>query len=316
VTEPQTLEPQTLDIDRAALVAVGASQGRRTPWRQRAATRGRLGDIAVFLVLILGSVAVLLPFFWQVSTSLKDEFQVNQIPPMWIPHPIHPDNYVTAFSELPFNYFVRNTMIIEVGVLVGTLLSATMAAYAFARLNAPFKNTLFIIVLSTMMLPGIITLVPSYFIFVKLGWVDTLLPLIVPAWFGGGAFNIFLLRQFFLSIPGELADAAAIDGAGTLKTIFLIFVPLAKPALAAVAIMTFIGVWHDFFGPLIYLNSEHNFTLALGINEFIQENKTGAVTQWPLVMAASTAIIVPPLALFLFFQRFFIEGILLGSTKG
>jgi multiple sugar transport system permease protein len=316
VTEPQMLEPQTLDIDAAALVAMGGAEGRRTPWHRRAGTRTRLADTAVLLVLILGSVAVLLPFFWQVSTSLKDEIQVNQIPPMWIPHPIHPENYVTAFSELPFNYFIRNTMIIEAGVLVGTLLSATMAAYAFARLNAPFKNTLFIIVLSTMMLPGIITLVPSYFIFVKLGWVDTLLPLIVPAWFGGGAFNIFLLRQFFLSIPGELADAAAIDGAGTLKTIFLIFVPLAKPALAAVAIMTFIGVWHDFFGPLIYLNSQHNFTLALGINEFIQQNKSGAVTQWPLVMAASTAIILPPLALFLFFQRFFIEGILLGSTKG
>jgi multiple sugar transport system permease protein len=303
-------------IDRADLVAMGGPEARGTRWHQRASSRTRLADIAVYLILILGSLIVLGPFFWQVSTSLKDELQVNAIPPMWIPHPIHPENYVTAFKELPFNYFFRNTMIIEVGVLVGTLLSSTMAAYAFARLNAPFKNTLFIIVLSTMMLPGIITLVPSYFLFVKLGWVNTLLPLIVPAWFGGGAFNIFLLRQFFLSIPGELADAAAIDGAGTIKTIFLIFVPLAKPALAAVAIMTFIGVWHDFFGPLIYLNSEHNFTLALGINEFIQENKTGAVTQWPLVMAASTAIIVPPLALFLFFQRFFIEGILLGSTKG
>src|SRR5947209_8877323 len=144
------------------------------------------------------------------------------IPPQWIPTPIHLDNYMTAFSELPFNYFFRNTFLIEFGVLAGTLISSTLVAYAFARLNAPFKNPLFVIVLSTMMLPGVITLVPSYFIFVRLHWVDTLLPLIVPAWFGGGAFNIFLLRQFFLSIPAELGDAAAIDGAGTLRTIFQI----------------------------------------------------------------------------------------------
>lgn len=306
----QTLNPTDLEF-----VELGTAP-TRPHWYAREGSRGLLGDIVVYVILAVGAIILLVPFFWQVSTSLKSELQVNAIPPMWIPQPMHPNNYVSAFTQLPFNYFFRNTILIEIGVLVGTLISSTMVAYAFARLNAPGKNILFIIVLSTMMLPGIITLVPSYFIFVKLHWVDTLLPLIVPAWFGGGAFNIFLLRQFFLSVPGDLGDAAAIDGAGIIKTIFLIYVPLAKPALAAVAIMTFIGVWHDFLGPLIYLNSEHNFTLALGINEFIQNNKTGAVTEWPLVMAASTAIIVPPLAVFLAFQRFFIEGILLGSTKG
>jgi multiple sugar transport system permease protein len=298
-------------LDRAELVALAPPKQRRKSFLRR-----NLSDVIVFIVLCIGSVVVLIPFFWQVSTSLKSDGQVNMIPPQWIPTPFHPHNYVQAFSELPFNYFFRNTIIIELGVLLGTLISSTLVAYAFARLNAPFKNTLFIIVLSTMMLPGVITLVPSYFIFVKLHWVDTLLPLIVPAWLGGGAFNIFLLRQFFLNIPAELGDAAAIDGAGTLRTIFQIYVPLAKPAMAAVAIMTFIGVWHDFMGPLIYLNSEHNFTLALGINEFIQENQTGAMTHWPLVMAASTAIILPPLMVFVFFQRYFIEGILLGGTKG
>ncbi len=301
--------PQTLD--RAEVIALAPTVQRRNRFSKLSR-----GDLIVFIVLCIGSVVVLVPFFWQVSTSLKSDAQVNLIPPQWIPTPIHPDNYVTAFSELPFNYFFRNTILIEFGVLAGTLISSTMVAYAFARLNAPFKNVLFFIVLSTMMLPGVITLVPSYFIFVKLHWVDTLLPLIVPAWLGGGAFNIFLLRQFFLNIPAELGDAAAIDGAGTLRTIFQIYVPLAKPAIAAVAIMTFIGVWHDFMGPLIYLNSEHNFTLALGINEFIQENQTGAMTHWPLVMAASTAIILPPLLVFLFFQRYFVEGVLLGGTKG
>jgi ABC-type glycerol-3-phosphate transport system permease component len=298
-------------LDRAEVVALAPPKPRRKSFLQR-----NLADVIIFIVLCIGSVVVLVPFFWQVSTSMKTDAQVNMIPPQWIPTPIHPHNYIQAFSELPFNYFFRNTMIIEFGVLLGTLISSTLVAYAFARLNAPFKNTLFIIVLSTMMLPGVITLVPSYFIFVKLHWVDTFLPLIVPAWLGGGAFNIFLLRQFFLNIPAELGDAAAIDGAGTLRTIFQIYVPLAKPAIAAVAIMTFIGTWHDFMGPLIYLNSEHNFTLALGINEFIQEAQTGAMTHWPLVMAASTAIILPPLLVFLFFQRYFVEGVLLGGTKG
>jgi ABC-type glycerol-3-phosphate transport system permease component len=305
----QTVTPQKLD--RVEVMALAPPEEPHRPF-----WRANPGDMIVFLVLCLGAAVVLVPFFWQVSTSLKSDAQVNMIPPQWIPQPAYPDNYVKAFSELPFNYFFRNTIIIELGVLAGTLISATMVAYAFARLNAPFKNTLFIIVLSTMMMPGVITLVPSYFIFVKLGWVDTLLPLIVPTWLGGGAFNIFLLRQFFLSIPGELGDAAAIDGAGTFRTIFQIYVPLAKPAIAAVAIMTFIGTWHDFMGPLIYLNSEHNFTLALGINEFIQENNIGAQTHWPLVMAASTAIILPPLLVFLFFQRYFVEGVLLGGTKG
>src|SRR5947209_9441679 len=298
-------------IDVAEVMAIDPPKQPRRRFSQ-----GSWGDKIVFIVLTLGAVVVLVPFFWQLSTSLKSDAQVNLIPPQWIPRPMHPGNYVTAFQQLPFNYFVRNTMLVEIGVLAGTLISSTLVAYAFARLNAPFKNTLFIIVLSTMMLPGVITLVPSYFIFVKLGWVNTLLPLIVPAWLGGGAFNIFLLRQFFLNVPAELGDAAAIDGAGTLRIIFQIYVPLAKPAIAAVAIMTFISVWHDFMGPLIYLNSEHNFTLALGINEFIQENNIGAQTHWPLVMAASTAYIFPPLMIFLFFQRYFIEGILLGSTKG
>jgi len=277
--------------------------------------RDRVATGSVYLVLSLGALAMLVPFFWQISTSLKDDVQVNTVPPRWIPNPIHLDNYVTAFTALPFNLFFLNTMIIEVGVLVGILLTSTMVAYAFARFEAPGKSFLFLIVLSTMMLPGIITLVPTYFIFVKLHWVDTLLPLIVPAFFGGGAFNIFLLRQFFLSIPGELGEAAFIDGAGTLGILFRIYVPLAKPAIAAIMIMTFIGVWHDFLGPLIYLNTEHHFTLALGINEYIQQVK-GQTTHWQLVMAASTAIIVPPLLIFLFFQRFFIEGITLGGVKG
>jgi multiple sugar transport system permease protein len=294
----------------AGLIPRQAARARRARiWRSRLATT------AVYLVLAVGSIGILVPFFWQISTSFKSDAQVNAIPTQWIPNAVHPENYVTAFTTLPFNLFFLNTVIVEVGVLLGTLLTATMVAYAFARFQAPFKDTLFIIVLSTMMLPFIITLVPSYFIFVRLHWVDTLLPLIVPSWLGGGAFNIFLLRQFFLSIPNELGEAATIDGASILGIMFRIYVPLAKPAVAAIAIMTFIGTWHDFFGPLIYLNTEHHFTLALGINEYIQQVK-GQTTHWDLVMAASMSIIVPPLILFVAFQRFFIEGIMLGGLKG
>jgi multiple sugar transport system permease protein len=278
--------------------------------------RSRLSTAAVYLVLAIGAIAILVPFLFQISTSLKDDAQVNIIPTQWIPNPVHWDNYVSAFTALPFNVFFMNTVLVEAGVLSGALLSGIMAAYAFARLDAPFKNTLFLVMLSTLMLPNIITLVPSYFIFVKLHWVDTLLPLIVPAWFSAGyATNIFLLRQFFLGIPNDLGEAALMDGAGTLMTMFRIYVPLAKPAIATITIMMFIAAWHDFFNPLIYLNTERHFTLALGINEFISQVR-GQQTHWNLVQAASMSIILPPVLLFLFFQRFFIEGITLGGVKG
>lgn len=279
--------------------------------------RGAIATVARYGVLTLGSIVIIVPFLFQISTSLKDTGQLLQVPAPLIPNPLHWETYQQAYTALPFNTFFLNTVLIEVGVLAGTLLSSTVVAYAFARLNAPFKNALFVIVLSTMMLPGIITLVPTYFIWKNFHLVDTLWPLIIPAWFGGGAFNIFLLRQFFLGVPGELGEAATIDGASLLGVMFRIYVPLAKPAVAAVAIMTFIGTWHDFFGPLIYLNSQTHFTLALGINEYISANtQPGQAVPWNLVMAASMSIIVPPLLLFLFFQRFFIEGIMLGGVKG
>jgi multiple sugar transport system permease protein len=285
--------------------------------RRARARRALIKKALIYIVLSVGVIGVLVPFLWQISTSLKTDAQINAVPAQWIPDPIRWANYADAYSYLPFAIFFRNTVLVEVGVISGMLLSSTMAAYAFARLNAPLKNQMFLLVLSTMMLPGIITLIPSYVIFKDLGMIDTLWPLILPAWFSAGyAFGIFLIRQFFLGIPGELGEAATIDGSNTLGIMFRIYVPLAKPALAAITIMTFISAWHDFFTPLIYLNSEHNFTLALGINEFIQNTKTGVQTHWGLVMAASMSIVVPPLILFLAFQRFFVSGITLGGVKG
>ena len=188
-----TLQGREISLQRAA-------NARRTR-----ILRERLATGSVYLVLSLGALAMLVPFFWQISTSLKDDVQVNTVPPRWIPNPIHLDNYVTAFTALPFNLFFLNTMIIEVGVLVGILLTSTMVAYGFARFEAPGKSFLFLIVLSTMMLPGIITLVPTYFIFVKLHWVDTLLPLIVPAFFGGGASISSYCGSSFSLSPGSWA---------------------------------------------------------------------------------------------------------------
>jgi multiple sugar transport system permease protein len=267
---------------------------------------------AVIYVLLVGlSIVLLIPFLWQATSSVKSSSQIFLFPPQWIPHPWLWSNYYHAFTALPFNIYFRNTMIVEVGCIVGLLLSVTPAAYGFARLRAPGKDVLFAILLSTMMLPYVVTVVPTYIIFAKLGWVNTLLPLIVPSFFGS-AYFIFLVRQFFLGIPTEMEEAARIDGANTWQILWRIFMPLSKSALATMVIFTFIDKWHDFLGPLIYLNDSGLYTLALGINFFVGQY----ATDWNYLMAASTALIVPPLLVFYFAQRFFIEGIQLGGVKG
>ena len=297
--------------------ADATSQAART--RRGHILRAIVSPTARYGVLILGGITVLIPFLWQVSTSLKDDLQINAIPAHFLPNPIVWSSYKDAYTLLPFGLFFLNTVLIEIGSLAGALLTVTIVAYAFARLQAPFKNTLFVLVLSSLMLPFVITLVPQYFIWVKLHLVDSLWPLIIPYWFGGAtgatATFVFLLRQFFLTIPNDFAEAATLDGASLIGIMFRIYVPLAKPAMAAMAIFIFIGQWHDFLLPLIILNTEKHFTLALGINQYIQTER-GAVTHWGLVMAASMSIIAPPLVLFLMFQRFFIEGITLGGIKG
>ncbi len=294
-----------------------SAQAART--RRTRVMRSSAALIALYGVLAIGAVTVLIPFMWQVFTSLKSDVQINAVPAHFLPNPIVWSTYKDAYTLLPFNLFFLNTVLIEIGSLAGALLTVTIVAYAFARLRAPFKDVLFVLVLSSLMLPFIITLVPTYFIWVKVHLVDTLWPLIIPYWFGGAtgstATFVFLLRQFFLTIPNDFAEAATLDGAGLLGIMFRIYVPLAKPAIAAMSIFIFIGQWHDFLYPLIILNTEKHFTLALGINEYIQQER-GAVTHWGLVMAASMSIIAPPLILFLFFQRFFIEGITLGGIKG
>jgi ABC-type glycerol-3-phosphate transport system permease component len=270
-----------------------------------------IGKVLSYTLLIAGSILVLIPVFWMVSSALKPNYQIFVFPPKWIPDPIQWDNFVKAMTALPFGTYFQNTMIIEVGTIVGTVLSCSIVAYGFARLNAPGRNFWFVILLSTMMLPGVVTMIPVYLIFRQLGWVNTFLPMIVPNWFGS-AFYIFLMRQFFMTIPRDFEEAARIDGANTWQILTRIVIPLSKPALATVTIFTFMGVWNDFMGPLIYLNKPETYTLALGLNFF----KGQYTSDWNMLMAASLVMMLPLVLLFFVAQKAFIEGITLTGVKG
>lgn len=264
-----------------------------------------------YLTLIVLGLMMLVPFFWMVSSSLKPSYDVFQFPPVWIPHPIKLSNYPQALTFVPFVRFFINTGIITGASLVGTLVSNVLIAYAFARLEVKGKNILFYLVLSTMMLPYAVTMVPQYIIFATyLHWVNTFWPLIVPSYFGN-PFFIFLLRQFFMGIPKEMEDAAALDGAGVLATIWRVILPMSWPAMITVGIFAIQGAWNDFLAPLMYLDKESLFTVQLGLQYF-----TGQYTgSWNLLMAASTVVIGPILIMFYFGQRLFIRGIVVGALK-
>lgn len=274
--------------------------------------RHLLGRAGILLVLTAGAIVMSLPFFWLLSSSLKEPARIWLFPPQWIPSPVRWENYSEALTAAPFHLYLFNTLIIVLANEVGILLTASMAGYSFARLRFRGRELVFTILLATIMLPWAVTLIPRYIMFKSLGWLDTFLPLIVPEWFGGGAFNIFLLRQFFRTIPRDFTDAARIDGAGEFGIYWRIVLPLIKPALTVVAIFTFLNNWNDFMGPLIYLTSPKNFTISLGLAAF----KGLYTTQWHYLMAASTATILPVLVLFFVAQRYFIQGIVLSGIKG
>jgi multiple sugar transport system permease protein len=268
--------------------------------------------LAIWIILVAGAVTMALPFVWLVSSSLKLENNIFVFPPQWIPDPVRFQNYVDALTYKPFNVYIKNTAIIVALNLVAILWSASFCAYGFARIRFPGRDFWFAVVLSTMMVPFFVMMVPQFVIFSRLGWIDTFLPLTVPFFFGGGAFNIFLLRQFFRTLPEELADAARIDGCNEFMIYGRIMLPLAKPALATVAIFTFLNGWNDFIGPLLYLNSPEKFTVAIGLATF----RSVMRTRWDLLMAASTAMILPVVVLFFFAQRYFIQGIVMSGLKG
>jgi len=278
----------------------------------------RLGWISLriswYVVLTVFSVVLALPFFWLVSTSLKARGTEFLVPPQWIPQPIEWDNYRIALFEsgLPFTTFLVNTVLITTFNLIGSLVVGSLVGFGFARLRFPGRQTLFLCVLSTMMLPGVVTLIPSYLLFKTFGWVNTWLPLIVPTYFGGGAFNVFLFRQYFLTIPRDLDEAARMDGASTWQIYGRIALPLAGPVLATVAIFSFLDNWNNFLGALIYLNSLDKMTLAVGLQAFQGVRQS----DWNLMMAAATIMVIPVMALFLFTQRYFMRGIVMTGMGG
>lgn len=263
-------------------------------------------------VLVVLAGVLLLPFLWMLSTSLKGSEAVFAIPPQWIPEDPRWDNYAAVFERMPFLLYLRNSAVVTALTIFGTVFSSSLVAYAFACLRWPGRDGLFIFVVATMMLPLQVIMIPLFVIFKELGWLNTYKPLIVPAFLGGGAFNIFLLRQFFLTLPRELFDAARIDGASEWGIYWRIALPLARPALVTVAILTFMFAWNDFLGPLIYLSDQAKNTLALGLALFVGQHGT----DWGVLMAASVLMMVPVVALFFLFQRYFIQGFTTSGMKG
>lgn len=273
--------------------------------------RKKVLKVITYIMLIIGSVITILPFLWLVRSALMERSQIFIFPPQWIPNPFKWSNFTEALSAAPFLRYFLNTMVIVIPVMAGTLLTSAMAAFSFSRLKWRGKKVMFYLLLSTMMLPYAVTLIPTFILWEHLGFVNTPVPLIVPAWFGGGAFNIFLLRQFFMTLPKELDEAALIDGANYWQIFFKIILPLSKPALAVVAIFTFMATWNDFLAPLIYLNDSDKYTLALGLAQF----KGTFTSQWNYLMAASTVITIPIIIIFFLCQKYFVQGITLTGMK-
>jgi ABC-type glycerol-3-phosphate transport system permease component len=284
------------------------------------ATGERLWRALIWVLLFAGACVMLLPFLWLVTSSLKSELEVFRYPPKWIPNPPQFRNYIDAWTTKVLNHpgfgvYLRNTFFVVILNEIAILGSASLSAYAFARINFPGKNFWFGVVLSTMMLPGVVLMIPTFVIFSRIGWVNTFLPLVIPPFFGGGAFNIFLLRQFFRSLPEELADAARVDGCSEFGIYRRIMLPLAKPALATVAVFTFIGTWNDYMGPLLYLAKDpHKWTVALGLAMF--RTAMWNRTRWDLLMAASTMMIMPMIIIYFLAQRYFVQGIVVSGLKG
>jgi multiple sugar transport system permease protein len=270
------------------------------------------GKAVVYSLLAVGSLAMLLPVFWMIRSSLMTLADIFQFPPILWPAEMRWKNYDKALSIVPFVQYFWNTMIVLVPNVVGGTLTAALSAYGLARFRFRSRNFWFALVVAAIVLPPTVVLIPQFLFWSKLGLVDTYWPLIIPAWFGGGAFNVFLLRQFFLTIPKEYDDAAQIDGAGAWRIFWQIMLPLVKPALIVVALFTFLFVWNDFFGPLIYLSSQASYTLAIGLRFFVGSY----ATQWNSLMAAAALVVIPPVLVFLFGQKFFVEGVAMTGVKG
>ncbi|MGQ9560116.1 MAG: carbohydrate ABC transporter permease [Candidatus Oleimicrobiaceae bacterium] len=266
----------------------------------------------VYLYLTVLAAVFLLPFFWMLSTSLKGSEQIFTYPPRWIPKPLHWQNYRDVLTTMPFLRYLFNTTFITVMSIIGVVLSSSLVAYAFARLRWKGRDSLFLFIIGTMMLPAQVTMVPVFVLYKHIAWLDSFKPLVVPLFFGGGAFNIFLMRQFFLTIPQEVSDAARIDGCSEFRIYWSIVLPLSKPAVATIAILVFMMQWNDFLGPLIFLSSKSKGTLALGLAMLVGQH----TTEYGMLMAASVLLLIPVVVIFFLFQRYFVQGLMMTGIKG
>ena len=287
------------------------------PTRQAWLRGGRMVQTTVavalwHLLLCGGALVSLFPLFWLVSTALKLNGREWLFPPEWIPNPARPENFLDAWRELPALLFLRNSTAVALLATAGNVLAASFVAFGFARLRFVGRDVWFLVLVSTLMLPSVVTLIPTFILFRYLHWFDTLLPLIVPSWLGGGAFNVFLIRQFYATLPMELDEAARVDGASSFWIYWRVLLPLSGPALAAVAIFGFIHHWNDFLNPLVFTNSVETRTLAVGLK--LLQSAYG--TSWNLIMAGSVWMLLPVLVLFFVAQRYFIRGIALTGMAG
>lgn len=268
-----------------------------------------------YAILVVGAAFFLLPFLWMVSTSLKPPHQVMVFPPEWIPETLHWANFIDSWGALDFGTFYWNTVFLTLFNILGTLASAPLVAFAFARLRFRGRNIIFLILLSTMMLPSQVTLIPMYVLFSRLGWINTFLPLIVPTWLAGGpsgAFNVFLLRQFFLTIPRDMDEAAKLDGAGYWGIYWRVILPMSRPVLGIITIFTFTNNWNDFFNPLIYINTTDKYTVALALRFY----QTRLDVQMGPLMAQSLVALLPVLIIFYYAQNRYVQGIVITGVKG
>ena len=273
------------------------------------------GKALTYLWLVVLSAIMGFPFLWTVSSSLKTPPETQVFPPLLFPAIPQWENYVHVFVAQPVAHWFLNSLIIALIAIPGAVITGTLVAYSFARFDYPGRDLLFMVLLSTMMIPYEVTLIPQYLVFVQIHWTNTFLPLIVPAWGGGGAFTVFLLRQFFMTIPRDLDDAASVDGATSLRVLWSVIAPLSRPALATVAILLFLNTWNDFLGPFIYLNDPNLFTMSVGLRFFQTVPESLDVPKDNLLMAATVIMSLPAIILFFAAQRYFVQGIVMTGLK-
>ncbi|MBO0793493.1 MAG: carbohydrate ABC transporter permease [Ktedonobacteraceae bacterium] len=291
--------------------AVGGNQQSRAIKRRK--SRAKLMGIPRHFILIVFSIAFLLPLYWMVTSALKSDNQIFAQPIVWWPPQPRWDNFIKAlnYPGFPFLLMLWNSIFYSGTVVIGTVISSALVGYGFARLPFPGRNILFTLTLATLMIPGIVTFIPTYVLFKSLGMIGSYAPLIAPN-FLGNAFYIFMMRQFFLGLSWELSEAAKIDGAGEFRIFWQIMLPLVVPALIVIAIFTLLSTWQDFFGPLIYLSDPQQYPLSLGLFAF----KGQRTTEWALLMAGSTLVTLPLIGVFMFTQRYFVQGVAMTGLKG